>query len=127
MPAGVGAENMGHDVAVVDQDPLPRRCAFGAEGKDALDGKGAVDVVRDSTDLTISFRGTQDEVICNGGQLGDRKHQDVIGLLLKGRLGNSERSSLRRWYDRDPPDTAQAALYKIRLGPATKLPRRGQT
>ena len=90
MVTNVGAENVDHDITEIHQYPIPGRGALNAEGRNALAGKHAVDVVGDSPDLPLGFTGAQDQIIGDGGQLGDREDQDVVRFLLERRPGDGK-------------------------------------
>jgi len=47
-------------------------------------------MVGDGADLTLGFTRAQDQIIGDGGQLGDKEDQDVLRFLLEGRPGDGE-------------------------------------
>lgn len=58
---------MHYDVPEIHENPLRGHGAFDAEGRDALAGELAVNVVRDGPHLTLGFPGAQDQIIGDGG------------------------------------------------------------
>ena len=90
MATNIGAEDVDHDITEIHQNPVRGRGALNAEGRDTLAGKHAVDVVGDSPDLPLGFTGAQDQIIGDGGQLGDREDQDVVRFLLERRPGDGK-------------------------------------
>jgi hypothetical protein len=90
MTTNIAPEHVDHDIAEIHQNPIRGRGALNAEGRDTLAGKHAVDVVGDGPDLPLGFTGAQDQIIGDGGQLGDREDQDVVRFLLDGRPGDGK-------------------------------------
>lgn len=90
MIPNIGAEDVDHDIAEVHENPIRGPGALNAEGRNALADKHAVDVVGDGADLTLGFTRAQDQIIGDGGQLGDRKDQDVLCFLLERRPGDGK-------------------------------------
>lgn len=48
----------------------------------------------DGPHLTLGFAGAEDEIIGDGGQLGDVEDQNITGLLVEGGLRDGQGFSL---------------------------------
>jgi hypothetical protein len=59
-----------------------------------LSGEHLVDVLGDGAHLTLGFAGAEDEIIGDGGQLGDVEDQNITGLLVEGGLRDGQGFSL---------------------------------
>ena len=80
--AGVGHEHMHDDVRVVQQDPVLRVEALGAQRLDALLGKLELHLVGQRTHLRGGGAGRDDEVIGQDGQALDLEYPDVLCFFL---------------------------------------------
>src|SRR5689334_5608150 len=119
---GILPENVGHDIAEIKQNPLAGSNTFNTQWPLAHVGKRSVDMVGDSPCLSVRFRRCNHQVVSHRGQWGDVQYLDIDGLLVEHGFADGKGGGLRRLCDRNPPDTSDDAVYKIRPGAATDLP-----
>lgn len=123
--ANIVPENMGHDVAEIDQDPGGGGGPFDAQGTGTGCGQHPIDMIGDGTCLSIGFRGAQDQVVGDRGQFRNMEDEDIRGLFVEHRPRDSKGSGLRCSCDRCPLSKDDDELYKIPRMAATDSPLAG--
>ena len=87
---------MDDEIAVVEQDPLALVGPLPADGLDSASLEQPVfDLVGDRLDLDVGSAGRDDEVVGNDQQFCHLDGDDVLGLLLGGRLSSDDCPLLR--------------------------------
>ncbi len=116
-------ENMGDDIAKVDQDPLGRSHAFDAQRFGAGAREDTVDMISDGTRLAIRIRRAYDQVVGNGGQRRYLEDEHVGGLFIEHGPGNGKGRGPSCSCDYGPLGRDDGEVYKIPLRAATDLPQ----
>lgn len=116
-------ENMDDGIAEVHQNPLRGPLALDVQWFRAGTREGAVDMIGDGTRLAIRIRGTDDQVVGNGGQWGYLEDKNVGGLLIEHGPGNGKGRGPSCSCDYGPLGRDDGEVYKIPLRGATDLPQ----